>query len=224
MSVSGSTDFEPNVAEFVEEAFERCGLELRTGYDLKTARRSINLMLAEWANRGLNQWTIEQATQTVTEGQNDYTLNANIIDILDCSIRRNTNGTDLDLQMSRISRSEYLNIPTKSTKSRPSQFFLDKSNTPVLKIWPSPENSTDILVFNKIVRMFDADKAKNTMDMPFRFYPCFAAGLAYYISIKRAPDRSVMLKQMYEDEFERALSQDEDRASFRIAPYLRQGY
>jgi len=224
MSTSGSTDFEPNVAEFVEEAFERCGLELRTGYDLKTARRSINLMLAEWANRGLNQWTIEQATQTVTEGQNDYTLNANIIDILDCSIRRNTNGTDLDLQMSRISRSEYLNIPTKSTKSRPSQFFLDKSNTPVLKIWPSPENSTDILVFNKIVRMFDADKAKNTMDMPFRFYPCFAAGLAYYISIKRAPDRSVMLKQMYEDEFERALSQDEDRASFRIAPYLRQGY
>ena len=126
--------------------------------------------------------------------------------------------------MSRISRSEYLNIPTKSTKSRPSQFFLDKSNTPVLKIWPSPENSTDILVFNKIVRMFDADKAKNTMDMPFRFYPCFAAGLAYYISIKRAPDRSVMLKQMYEDEFERALSQDEDRASFRIAPYLRHGY
>ena len=224
MSLSGSTDFEPNVAEFVEEAFERCGLELRTGYDLKTARRSINLMLAEWANRGLNQWTIEQATQTVTEGQNDYTLNANIIDILDCSIRRNTNGTDLDLQMSRISRSEYLNIPTKSTKSRPSQFFLDKSNTPVLKIWPSPENSTDILVFNKIVRMFDADKAKNTMDMPFRFYPCFAAGLAYYISIKRAPDRSVMLKQMYEDEFERALSQDEDRASFRIAPYLRHGY
>jgi|TARA_R100000664_G_scaffold5769_1_gene10672 hypothetical protein len=224
MSTSGSTDFEPNVAEFVEEAFERCGLELRTGYDLKTARRSINLMLAEWANRGLNQWTIEQATQTVTEGQNDYTLNANIIDILDCSIRRNTNGTDLDLQMSRISRSEYLNIPTKSTKSRPSQFFLDKSNTPVLKIWPSPENSTDILVFNKIVRMFDADKAKNTMDMPFRFYPCFAAGLAYYISIKRAPDRSVMLKQMYEDEFERALSQDEDRASFRIAPYLRHGY
>ena len=102
MALSGSTNFEPNVAEFVEEAFERCGLELRTGYDLKTARRSINLMLAEWANRGLNQWTIEQATQTVTEGQNDYTLNSNVIDILDCSIRRNTDGTDLDLQMSRL--------------------------------------------------------------------------------------------------------------------------
>ena len=219
MALSGSTNFEPNVTEFIEEAYERCGLELRTGYDLKTAIRSVNLMLAEWANRGLNQWTIEQATQTVTEGQTDYTLNANIIDVLDCSIRRNTNGTDLDLQMSRISRSEYLNIPTKSTKSRPSQFFLDKLNTPVLKIWPAPENSTDVLVFNKIVRMDDADKPTNTMDMPFRFYPCFAAGLAYYIAIKKAPDRVVMLKQMYEEEFERALSQDEDRSSFRIAPY-----
>ena len=216
MALSGSTDFEPNVAEFVEEAFERCGLELRTGYDLKTAKRSINLMLAEWANRGLNQWTVEQATQTVTEGQTDYTLNANIVDILDCSLRRNTNGTDLDLQMSRISRSEYLNIPTKSTKSRPSQFFLDKLNTPVLKIWPSPENSTDILVFNKIVRMDDADKPTNTMDMPFKFYPCFAAGLAYYIAIKKAPDRAILLKEMYEEEFERAMSQDEDRASFKI--------
>ena len=216
MALSGSTDFEPNVAEFVEEAFERCGLELRTGYDLKTAKRSINLMLAEWANRGLNQWTVEQATQTVTEGQTDYTLNANVVDILDCSLRRNTNGTDLDLQMSRISRSEYLNIPTKSTKSRPSQFFLDKLNTPVLKIWPSPENSTDILVFNKIVRMDDADKPTNTMDMPFRFYPCFAAGLAYYIAIKKAPDRAILLKEMYEEEFERAMSQDEDRASFKI--------
>ena len=224
MSLSGSTDFEPNVAEFIEEAFERCGLELRTGYDLKTAKRSINLMLAEWANRGLNQWTIEQETVTVVKSQNNYTLNANIVDVLDCSLRRTVSGTTTDLQMSRVSRSEYLNIPNKATESRPSQYFLDKLNTPVLKIWPAPENSTDILVFNKIVRMDDADKATNTLDMPFRFYPCFAAGLAYYISIKKAPDRAGMLKQMYEEEFERAMSQDEDRASFRVAPYLRNGY
>ena len=221
MASSGSTDFEPNVAEFIEEAFERCGLELRTGYDLKTAKRSINLMLAEWSNRGLNQWTIEQETVTVVQSQNDYTLNANIVDVLDCSIRRTVSGTTTDLQMSRVGRSEYLNIPNKASESRPSQYFLDKLNTPILKIWPSPENSTDILVFNKIVRMDDADAATNTMDMPFRFYPCFAAGLAYYISIKKAPDRAVMLKQMYEEEFERALSQDEDRASFRIGPKIR---
>ena len=224
MTTSSSTNFEPDVTEFIEEAFERCGLELRTGYDLKTAKRSINLMLAEWANRGLNQWTIEQTTQTVTKGTNQYTLNSNVIDILDCSIRRDTDGTNLDLQMSKISRSEYLNIPTKSTEARPTQFFLDKQVSPVLNIWPTPENSTDVLVFNKLVRMDDADTATNTMDMPFRFFPCFAAGLAYYIAIKKAPERVVMLKQMYEDEFERALSQDEDSASFRIAPYLRNGY
>ena len=224
MATSNSTNFEPDVTEFVEEAFERCGLELRTGYDLKTAKRSINLMLAEWANRGLNQWTIEQATQTVTKGTNQYTLDSNVIDILDCSLRRDTDGTNLDLQMTKISRSEFLNIPTKSTQARPNQFFLDKQVSPVLNIWPTPENSTDVLVFNKLVRMDDADTATNTMDMPFRFYPCFAAGLAYYIAIKKAPDRVGMLKQMYEDEFERAMSQDEDSASFRIAPYLRHGY
>ena len=224
MATSSSTNFEPNVSEFVEEAFERCGLELRTGYDLKTAKRSINLMLAEWANRGLNQWTIEQATQTVTKGTNQYTLNSNVIDILDCSLRRDTDGTNLDLQMTKISRSEFLNIPTKSTQARPNQFFLDKQVSPVLNIWPTPENSTDVLVFNKLVRMDDADTATNTMDMPFRFYPCFAAGLAYYIAIKKAPERVGMLKQMYEDEFERAMSQDEDTASFRISPYLRNGY
>jgi len=224
MATSNSTNFEPDVTEFVEEAFERCGLELRTGYDLKTAKRSINLMLAEWANRGLNQWTIEQATQTVTKGTNQYTLDSNVIDILDCSLRRDTDGTNLDLQMTKISRSEFLNIPTKSTQARPNQFFLDKQISPVLNIWPTPENSTDVLVFNKLVRMDDADTATNTMDMPFRFYPCFAAGLAYYIAIKKAPDRVGMLKQMYEDEFERAMSQDEDTASFRISPYLRNGY
>jgi len=221
MATSSSTDFEPNVAEFIEEAFERCGLELRTGYDLKTAKRSINLMLAEWANRGLNQWTISQATQTVTQGTTDYTLNANIIDILDVVVRRTVNSTQTDISISRIGRSEYLNIPNKTTQARPSQYFLDKQNSAVLKVWPAPENSTDILVFNKIVRMDDADTAINTMDMPFRFYPCFAAGLAYYISVKKAPEKSGMLKQMYEEEFERASSTDEDRASFRIRPNLR---
>ena len=219
MALSSSTDFEPNVAEFVEEAFERCGLELRTGYDLKTARRSINLMLAEWANRGLNQWTIEQATTTVIEGTTDYNLNANIIDILDVVCRRTVSGTQTDISMDRLSRSEYINIPNKDTKARPSQFFFNKQNNPVLQVWPAPENSTDILVYNKLVRMDDADKATNTMDMPFRFYPCFAAGLAYYISVKRAPEKTTLLKQLYEEEFDRAMSQDEDRASFRIRPF-----
>ena len=221
MATSSSTNFEPDVTEFVEEAFERCGLELRTGYDLKTAKRSINLMLAEWANRGLNQWTIEEGTQTVTEGTTSYSLNSNVIDLLDVVLRRTINQTQTDISMNRISRSEYINIPNKTTKARPSQFFLDKLATPALKIWPSPENSTDILVFNKIVRMDDADKPTNTMDMPFRFFPCFAAGLAYYISLKRAPERTAQLKAIYEEEFRRAADQDEDRASFNIRPRIR---
>jgi len=219
MTTSSSTDFEPNVAEFVEEAFERCGLELRTGYDLKTARRSINLMLAEWSNRGLNQWTIEQATETVTQGTASYSLNTNVIDVLDVVCRRTVNGTQTDISMDRLSRSEYLNIPNKTTQARPSQFFIDKSITPAIKVWPVPENSTDVLVFNKLVRMDDADAGTNTMDMPFRFYPCFAAGLAYYIAMKKAPDRVGLLKQAYEEEFDRAMSTDEDRASFRIRPF-----
>ena len=218
MATSNSTDFEPNVAEFIEEAYERCGLELRTGYDLKSARRSINLMLAEWANRGLNQWTISEATQTVTEGTREYTLNSNVIDILDVVLRRTEGSTTTDTQMSRVSRSEYINIPTKGTKARPNQYFVDKQNTPVLKIWPAPENSTDILVFNKMVRMDDADKATNTVDLPFRFYPCFVAGLAYYLSMKRNPQLTEQLKIIYEEEFRRAADEDGDRASFRINP------
>tara|TARA_Y100001951_G_scaffold104449_1_gene116076 strand:- start:146 stop:817 length:672 start_codon:yes stop_codon:yes gene_type:complete len=221
MSLSGSTNFEPNITEFIEEAYERCGLELRTGYDLKSGIRSANLMLAEWANRGLNQWTIEQATQTVTEGTTSYSLNSNVIDLLDVVLRRTVNDTQTDISMNRISRSEYINIPNKNSKARPSQFFLDKLSTPSLKIWPAPENSTDVLVFNKLVRMDDADTGSNTMDMPFRFYPCFAAGLAYYISQKRAPQLTAQLKSLYEEEFRRAADQDEDRASFQIRPRLR---
>ena len=223
MAYSGTRTFNLSIEEIIEEAFERCGLELRTGYDLKTAQRSINLMLAEWANRGLNQWTISEATQTVTEGTREYTLNSNVIDILDVVLRRTEGGTTTDTQMSRVSRSEYINIPTKSTKARPTQFFVDKQNTPVLKVWPAPENSTDILVFNKMVRMDDADKGINTMDLQFRFYPWFVAGLAYYLSMKKNPQLTEQLKLIYEEEFRRAADEDEDRASFRITPYS-QGY
>ena len=218
MALSGSTNFEPNVTEFIEEAYERCGLELRTGYDLKTAIRSVNLMLAEWANRGLNQWTIEQGTETVVEGQNDYPLNTNIIDVLDVVVRRTVNNVPTDISINRVSRSEFINIPNKTTKARPSQFFFDKLSTPVLKVWPAPENSTDVLVFNKIVRMDDADKATNTMDMPFRFYPCFVAGLAYYLSQKFKPELTQNMKLLYEDELQRALAEDGSSSSSYITP------
>ena len=214
MAVSDSTDFELDVAEYIEEAFERCGLEVRTGYDLKSAKRSLNLMLAEWANRGLNQWTITQTTQALTSGTATYNLNTNVIDILSVVVRRSST----DFAMERISRSTYLGIPTKSTTGRPNQFFLDRQITPVLKIWPTPENSTDTIIFDALTRMDDADTFINTMDMPFRFFPCLAAGLAYYISMKRAPNRTQMLKAVYEEEFQRAMTEDRDRASFNGVP------
>lgn len=222
MAVSNSVDFELDVDEYIEEAFERCGLEVKTGYDLKTAKRSLNLMLADWANRGLNQWTIAQRTETMVEGTGAYALSTDIIDILSVVVQRD--GTDYSL--SRLSREEYLNIPNKATKGRPNQFFLDRQITPSLKIWPTPENSTDVVYYNALTRMDDADTYINTLDMPFRFYPCLAAGLAYYISVKRAPQRVQLLKAMYEEEFERAMTEDRDRASFNVVPqyqYYRTG-
>ena len=214
MATSGSTDFELNVADYIEEAFERCGLEVRTGYDLKTARRSLNLMLADWANRGLNQWTIEQRQFTVTQGDSDVSLGTDVIDILSTVVRRNNTDYALD----RVSRDEFLNIPNKTTQGRPTQFFLDRQITPNLKIWPAPENSTDVIVYDVLTRIQDADTQVNTMEVPFRFYPCLAAGLAYYIAIKRAPQRLQLLKAIYEEEFERAMTEDRDRASFNVVP------
>ena len=217
MAVSNSTDFELDVTEYIEEAFERCGLEVRTGYDLKTAKRSLNLMIAEWANRGLTQWTIVQRTQTVTSGTTEYTLNADIIDILSVAVVRDNTYYPLE----RISRDAYLAIPNKTSSGRPTQFFLDRQITPNLKIWLSPENSTDVLYYDALTRMDDADTYTNTLDIPFRFYPCLAAGLAYYIAIKRAPDRIQLLKSVYEEEFDRAMAEDRDRSSTTISPELR---
>jgi len=198
------------------------GLEVRTSYDYKTARRSINLMLAEWANRGLNQWTIAQRSQALTQSTGDYDLTSDIIDVLSVVVRRS--GTDYALE--RLSRDDYLSIPTKTTEGRPTQFFLDRQITPRLKLWPVPENSTDVVYYDALTRMEDADKLVNTMEVPFRFYPCLAAGLAYYLSIKRAPNRVQLLKAVYEEELERAMTEDRDRASFNVVPqfqYFRTG-
>jgi hypothetical protein len=215
MSLSGSTDFELNVTDYIEEAFERCGLTVRTGYDLKTAKRSLNLMLLDWANRGLNQWTIIQRTQSLTSGTSEYSLSTDIIDILSLTVLRDSTYYSLD----RINRDAYLSIPNKTTTGRPSQFFLDRQLTPNLKIWPVPENSTDVIYYDALTRMNDADTFTNTLEVPFRFYPCLAAGLAYYISIKRAPER-VQLKSVYEEEFQRAAVEDRDRSSTTISPDL----
>jgi hypothetical protein len=210
MATSGSKNFELDVADYVEEAFERCGIELRTGYDLKTATRSLNLMLAEWSNRGLNQWSIKEKTVTMVKDTTTYDVDSTngtaAIDVLDVFIRETIGSEATDLPMSRLSRAEYSHITTKSTTGKPNQFFVNKQLTPTISVWPAPDkNSTYTIYMNVLTRMDDADAGANTLDMPFRFYPCLAAGLAYYISLKRAPDRTQMLKALYEDEFARAL-------------------
>jgi len=216
MATSGSRDFNIDVGEIIEEAYERCGLEVRTGYDARTARRSLNLMFAEWANRGLNLWTVKQAFFTVTQGTEEYSLESDVVDLLDVVLRRN--NTDYEVQ--RISRGDYATLPNKTTQGRPSQFWLDRQISPKLYLWSVPENSTDQIRYYYVRRIEDADDLVNTTDMPFRFYPCMVAGLAYYMAVKRAPDRVQMLKTIYEEEFQRAADEDQGRTPLKLQPSL----
>ena len=220
MATSGSRDFDLDVAEIIEEAYERCGLEVRTGYDARTARRSMNLMFADWANRGVNLWTVRQATTTLTSGQATVTLGADVVDLLEVVVRR----SNTDFTMSKISRSNYLSQPAKTTEGRPSQYFFNRQITPEITLWPTPENSTDQLIYYYVRRIEDADALVNTTELPFRFLPCAAAGMAYYIALKKAPERVQLLKTLYEEEFQRAADEDEDKVSLKLQPdiqYLR---
>jgi hypothetical protein len=220
MATSGSRDFNIDVGEIIEEAYERCGLEVRTGYDARTARRSLNLMFADWANRGINMWTVAQATITLTQGQATQTLTADVVDVLEIVLRR----SNTDYEVERISRGEYATLPNKTTQGRPSQFWFNRQIDPVINLWAVPENSTDQLIYYYVQRIEDADTLVNTTDMPFRFYPCMVAGLAYYIAMKRAPERIQLLKSVYEEEFQRASDEDEDRVPLKLQPsiqYLR---
>jgi len=220
MATSGSRDFNLDVGEIIEEAFERCGLEVRTGYDARTARRSLNLMFAEWANRGINMWTVEQGTITLTQGQAQETLLPDVVDVLEIVLRRG----NTDYEVERISRGDYVTLPNKTTQGRPSQFWFDRQISPVINLWAVPENSTDQIIYYYVQRIEDADTLVNTTDMPFRFYPCMVAGLAYYIAMKRSPDRIQLLKSVYEEEFQRAADEDEDRVPLKLQPsiqYLR---
>lgn len=214
MTTSGSRDFNLDVVEIIEEAYERCGIEARTGQDARTARRSLNLMLAEWANRGLNLWTVTEGMFTVVAGDPSYALAADVVDILDVIVRRS--GTDFEID--RISRTEYFTLPNKTTQGHPSQYFLDRTITPTMYLWAAPDNSTDQIRYYYVRRMQDASSLTNTNDIPFRFLPCMVAGLSYYISMKRAPDRTGLLKAVYDEEFQRAADEDIDRVPLKLQP------
>lgn len=305
-TTSGVRVFNLDIAEIIEEAYERCGLEVRTGYDMTTAKRSMNLMFADWANRGLNMWTIKEGTINLNVNQETYTVAASQADILDGIIRtykqlttlsaditssatsvtvedvssitvddviridheqmtvtaidtstkvltvtRAANSTTAvahtavvnsistkvfltdsvaatgvtsDLPVSRVSRSEYLSIPSKTTSGRPSQFYYNRQTTPTVSLWPSPDDATQVFVYNYVDRIEDAKDLANIADAPYRFLPCLVAGVAYYVSMKKAPDRIQLLKSVYEEEFQRAADEDSNRVSLKLQPsisYLR---
>ena len=225
MAVTTSvTTFNPTLNEMMEEAFERCGSELRTGYDLKTARRSLNLLFADWANRGVNMWTFEQGSITLVPGTATYALPADTVDLLEHVIRTGAGNaaTQADLTITRISVSTYATIPNKLTQARPIQVWIERLQAaPRFTVWPIPDNSqTYTFVYWRMKRINDAGDGVNTMDVPFRFIPCLVAGLAYYLALKlpNAMERLGVLKQQYDEAWQMAADEDREKASVRFVP------
>jgi len=225
MATSGTAAFNPEIVEIVEEAYERCGLELRSGYDLKTARRSLDIMAAEWSNKGINLWTVESGTLSLTTGTATYTLPADTIDLLETVIRTGSGSNQQDLSINRISVSTYATIPNKNNQGRPIQIYVDRQATPKVSVWPTPDSSTTYtLAYWRLRRIEDAGRAgSNTYDVPSRFIPCLVAGLAYHIATKRPEvglDRVTFLKAAYDEQFTLAADEDRDKSSINFAPNI----
>lgn len=243
MTTSGTASFNLDLTDIVEEAFERAGSEVRSGYDLRTARRSMNLLFADWANRGINLWTVEQGQITLEPGVNTYDLPLDTVDLIEHVIRTNADSTtnQSDLTITRISVSTYSSIPNKLSPGRPIQIWVNRQSgakyptatapsyandttgvdAPQVTVWPTPDNSqVYTLVYWRLRRIQDADGGTNTFDVPFRMVPCLAAGLAYYIAMKipNGMDRLQVLKQQYDEAWEAAATEDREKAAVRFVP------
>jgi hypothetical protein len=221
MTTSGTATFNLDLSDIVEEAFERCGAELRSGYDFRTARRSLNLLFQDWANRGVNLWTLEQGTIPLVAGTATYALPVDTVDLLDHVIRTGSGTTQADITISRISSSTYASIPTKTSTGRPIQVWIKRLESPEITVWPVPDTSQPYtFVYWRLRRMQDAGSATNTMDVPFRFLPALVCGLAYYLSMK-IPDAMVrmeVLKAQYDEAWNTA---SEGPSAVRTALYVR---
>jgi hypothetical protein len=241
MTTSGTSTFNLDLNNLIEEAFERCGAELRTGYDLRTARRSLNLLTIEWANKGINLWTIEQGTIPLIQGQIAYSLPIDTIDLLDHVVRTQSGTNQTDINISRISVDTYSSIPNKNAQGRPIQVWINRQSGatypvggrpdgtdattgidyPTINIWPCPDQSSYYtFVYWRLRRIQDAGNGVETQDIPFRMLPALVAGLAYHLSIKipDAMQRTQLLKQMYDEAWEQAADEDREKASLRLAP------
>lgn len=226
MTTSGIANWVPDIAEIIEESFERVGVEIRTGYQFRTARRSLNYLLASWANRGLNLWTIDSGEIPLLVGVGTYSLPEDTIDLIETVVRQNqgSQANQVDLQIARISISTYATIPNKLAQGRPIQLFVDRqSPIPTAKIWPLPNTTGYTLVYWRLRRMQDAgNTGANTLDIPFRFLEAMTAGLAYQLAIKtpEAEAKIPLLKQLYEEAFELAADEDRQRVAVRFVPRI----
>jgi hypothetical protein len=230
MPTSGTSTFNLDLNLLIEEAFERCGAELRTGYDLRTARRSLNLLTIEWANKGINLWTIEQGSIAMVQGQITYNLPVDTIDLFDHVIRTQTGQAQTDININRISADTYLTIPNKNAQGRPIQVWINRQSGvqnpsgiqyPTINVWPCPDqNDYYTFVYFRLRRIQDAGEGITEQDIPFRMLPAMVAGLAYHLSLKipGAIERSAMLKAMYDEAWQQAADEDREKAPLRLAP------
>jgi len=225
MATSGTYSFNLDLSDILEEAYERAGLELRSGYDYRTARRSLDLMFLEWQNKGLNLWTVQETSQTLTAGTGRYALSSDQLDIVEASLRTDDGDADKqsDMTMTRISISQYSHLTNKLTQGRPVQYWIEKDPGAIaLNVWPVPDDAVTYKInYYYIQRVEDTGSpASNNVDIPARFMPCMAAGLAYYISIKRpeASERAPLLKQIYDEQWDLAADADRDKSSFYMTP------
>jgi len=235
-----TTNFNPDLNEIFEEAFERCGLELRTGYDFRTARRSMNFMLTDWANRGINLWTVEQGSINLIQGQTTYDLPSDTVDLIEHVIRTNANqgANQTDLNITRISVSTYSTIPNKLAQGRPIQVWINRQSgqksgsnvatpaNPQINVWPAPDQGTAqnpyyVFYYWRLKRIYDAGSGTNVIDIPFRFLNCMVAGLSYMLAVKKpevSPDKIMLLKQQYDEAWELAATEDREKAADRLVP------
>jgi hypothetical protein len=223
MASSGTTAFDLNIDEVIDEAYERCGLSTQSGYDLKRARRNLNLLFSEWGNRGVHLWKVALNEVALVNGQPNYTTPAAVSDVLEAFISTtNAAGNNIntqDVSLTKIDRSAYAALPNKYATGQPSQYYVDRQITPIIYLYQAPNLSTyTTLKYYSINRIEDAGAYGNTPDTPFRFLPCMVSGLAYYISFMKAAEKTQMLKLAYEDEMKRALDEDGSRTSLYIAP------
>ena len=223
MATSGTTAFDLQIDDIIEEAYERCGMRTNSGNDLRSARRSLNLLFSEWGNRGIHLWKVQLNEQALTAGTATYTVATDVNDVLEAYISTTAAASDSsstnDISLTKIDRSAYAALPNKLATGQPSQYYVNRQTVPTISLYLAPDATTyTTLKYYTINRIEDAGAFTNTADIAYRFLPCMCAGLAYYLSQKKAPDRIQVLKQLYEDELLRALNEDGSRTSVYISP------